>query len=159
MSKAFTTDSDDDGTILEAPALPPGTRNYMTAVGAERLRAEAEQLDQERKRLAADAQGKDRAQVIERRLRYLVPRIEALEVIDPLAQPKDRVLFGASVTISNDKGKSETWRIVGLDEIHLDQGWISWMSPLASALLEKRVGDIVPFMGRRLTVLQINYNT
>ena len=75
-----------------------------------------------------------------------------------MSQPQDRVLFGASVTVSDGKGKPETWRIVGLDEIKLDEGWISWMSPLASALLEKRVGDVVSFMNRRLTILQINYN-
>ncbi len=159
MSKAFTTDSDDEGDILEAPALPPGTRNYMTTAGAERMRAEAEQLNEERQHLALNVEGKGRAQVIERRLRYLIPRIEALEAIDPLRQPKDRVLFGAAVTVSDGTEKNETWRIVGLDEIDLGRGWISWMAPLATALLEKRVGDIVFFMNRRLTVLQINYNT
>jgi len=159
MSKAFTSDSDGQEDILEAPAFPPGTRNYMTTEGAKRLRAEADQLVKERRDLAADVEGQGRGQAIDRRLRYLIPRIEALEVVDPLSQPPDRVLFGASVTVSDGKRQPETWRIVGLDEINLDQGWISWMAPLASALLEKRVGDIITFMGRRLTLLQINYNS
>jgi transcription elongation factor GreB len=157
MSKAFTTDSDEEGGQPEAPALPPGTRNYMTRVGAERLRAEAEQLTQERRGLNADVEGKARAQAIERRLRFLVLRLQALEVIDPLLQPKDRVLFGATVTLSDEKKGSETWRIVGLDEADLERGWISWMSPLAGALLEKRAGDVITFMSRRLTVQKIYY--
>src|SRR4051812_25233450 len=159
MSKAFTSDSDQEGDFLEAPALPPGTRNYMTRAGAERLRSEAERLNQERRHLARDVEGQARAAVIERRLRYLVPRIEALEEIDPVRQPKDRVLFGASVTLSDEKGATDTWRIVGIDEMDLDQGWISWMSPLATALLEKRVGDTLSFMGRRLSILRIEYNS
>jgi transcription elongation factor GreB len=159
VSKAFATDSDDEDGLLEAPALPPGTRNYMTRAGAERLRAEAEQLDKERRRLGSSVEDKARALVIERRLRFLAPRIEALEEIDPLTQPQDRALFGASVTVSDGKSASETWRIVGLDEVDLERGWISWMSPLAAALLEKRVADVVDFMGRRLTIKEISYVT
>ena len=158
MSKAFTTDSDDEGDILEAPSLPPGTRNYMTAAGAARLRAEAEALTLERGQLGAGVQAKGRIQTIDRRLRFLIARLETLEAIDPMSQPNDRALFGAAVTVSDGKGAPETWRIVGIDEIDLGRGWISWMSPLATALLEKRVGDRVDFMGRRLTLLKIIYN-
>lgn len=157
MSKAFTTDSDEEEDLPEAPAFPPGTRNYMTRLGAERLQAEAEQLTADRAHLTGDVADQARARVIERRLRYLRPRLEALEAINPLDQPKDRVSFGATVKMSDGQGAAETWRIVGLDEMDLDRGWISWMSPLASALLEKLVGDTIAFLGRRLTILQITY--
>ncbi len=159
MSKAFTTDSDDEGDFLEAPALPPGTRNYMTKSGADRLRAELARLTQERLKLSSDVSDKAKGQTMERRLRHLVERLEALEEVDPSTQPKDWVLFGATVTLEDQKTSIEKWRIVGLDEVDLDQGWISWMSPLANALLEKKIGDVVSFLGRRLTVIGITYGS
>ena len=158
MSKAFTSEENEDDELEQGALLPPGTRNYMTKTGAEKLRQELEHLQMERRGLRNDLEGTTRLKVIDRRLRHLIPRMEALEIIDPAAQPKDRVLFGASVTVSDRSGKSETWRIVGMDEMDLDLGWISWMSPLASALLEKRVGDMFAFMGRELTVTHIGYD-
>jgi len=156
VSKAFTTDSDDEENTFDAPALPPGTRNYITPAGAARLREEVDRLNEERKHLGTSVEGKGRAQTIERRLRQLIDRVEALEVIDPATQPKDRILFGATVKVLDD-GKEAEWRIVGLDEIDLDRGWISWMSPLALALIDKHVGDVIPFLDRRLTILKISY--
>ncbi len=157
MSKAFTSEENDDDAFDNVPSLPPGTRNYMTLKGAEALRQEVDALDAERRGLGSDMKGRARAQTIGRRLRYLVPRLDALERIDPLAQPKDRILFGATVTVASDAAPPETWRIVGVDEVDLNRGWISWMSPLAGALLEKRIGDAVSFMGRRLVVREIVY--
>ena len=157
MSKAFTSDSDGDDIFIEPPALPPGVINYMTVAGAKKLQAEIDNLMSERSHVGSDIKGSDRAQSIERRLRYLLPRRDAMQAINPLSQPKDRVLFGASVTISDDKSHQETWRIVGLDEVDLDRGWISWMSPLASALLDKKVGDDILFRSQHLTILSIRY--
>jgi transcription elongation factor GreB len=104
-------------------------------------------------------EGQAHAQKIERQLRYWLPRLESLEAVDPLTQPQDRVLFGASVTIADDKGEKVVWRIVGIDESELDKGRISWMSPLASALLDKRAGETLSFKGRQLTVMKIDYES
>jgi len=158
MSKAFTSEENEDEEWGQSPPLPLGIRHYMTPRGAEKLRSEAERLTIERRGLAADLESKSRAQVIDRRLRFLIPRLEQMEVVDPLGQPRDRVLFGATVTLEEGPGKSERWRIVGIDEMDLDRGEISWMSPLASALLEKKIGDTISFMGRRLTISDITYH-
>ena len=159
MSKAFTTDSDDEPTAPEGPPLPSGIKNYMTQAGARRLRAEVQALNESRAALAGSSvESKARLQAVERRLRYLAPRLEAAQEIDPLSQLPDRALFGASVTVESDSGESATWRIVGLDETDLDRGWISWMSPLAAAFLEKRVGDRVSFRGQSYRITDIAYH-
>src|SRR5205085_1361580 len=86
-----------------------------------------------------------RIQQIDRRLRFLAGRLESAQVIDPLQQPRDRVRFGATVTLSEAGGSPQRWRIVGFDETDLDKGWISWMSPLAGALLDRAVGEDATF--------------
>jgi transcription elongation factor GreB len=96
---------------------------------------------------------------IDRRLQHLVPRHDAAQVLDPAKQPKDRVTFGARVTLREASGQEETWRIVGIDEMDLDQGDISWMSPLATAMLDKKVNDPFVFMKRSLTVSNIKYSS
>jgi transcription elongation factor GreB len=156
MSKAFTSESDSDDFEIELPALPPGVRNYVTPEGARTLKDEIAQLDSVRVSLRLD-RVEDQAQrdKIDKRLRALGARLQSMQVIDPATQPKDRVLFGSTVTLSEGK-QTEIWRIVGIDEMDLSRGWISWMSPLATALLEKKIGDSVPFMGRTLTLLRID---
>jgi transcription elongation factor GreB len=155
VSKAFTSDSDDE-EILERAPLPEGVRNYMTVAGADRLRQEIQRLMEERRALSKDMEGQAREQKIERQLRYWLPRLEAAVIIDPLQQPQDLVLFGATVTLT-EAGSTETWRIVGLDEADFDHGWISWLSPLATALLEKRMGSRFEFRGRHFIVTRITY--
>jgi transcription elongation factor GreB len=157
MSKAFAGESDDEGEIPSGPPLPPGVRNYMTQAGADKLKALVRSLSEQRQITSSGVEGQASAQKIERQLRFWLPRLEVLEPIDPTSQPSDRVLFGATVMIKDDKGQSEIWRIVGLDETNLNKGWISWMSPLASALLDKHVGDTIPFMDRRLRITAIRY--
>jgi transcription elongation factor GreB len=90
-------------------------------------------------------------------MRFLTSRLESARVIDPLTQPSDRVLFGATVEVKEAKGGSQRWRIVGLDETDLDRGWISWMSPIAAALLDRKVGETVPFRDQKLTIEAIRY--
>jgi transcription elongation factor GreB len=159
MSKAFAGESEDEGEIPAGPPLPEGVRNYMTASGADRLRERVRLLSEERRRFGEGVEGQAHAQKTERQLRYWLPRLESLEAVDPLTQPQDRALFGASVTVADDKGEKTVWRIVGIDESDLGKGWISWMSPLASALLDKRAGESLSFMGRRLTIMQIAYES
>jgi transcription elongation factor GreB len=166
MSKAFTRESEaaaDDDVEAISP-LPVGARNYMTPGGFARLSSELEHLvHKERPELVVTVAwaagngdrsengdyiyGKKRLREIDRRIRYLIKRLDASEVVDPAA-PRDedqsgQVFFGATVTISNAKGETRTVAIVGVDEIDTVRGYISWVSPMARALLKAREGDTV----------------
>jgi len=167
MSKAFTRESDggDDEDDLEAVSpLPVGARNYMTPGGFARLSGELEHLvHKERPELVVTVAwaagngdrsengdyiyGKKRLREIDRRIRYLIKRLDVSEVVDPVA-PRDeeqagQVFFGATVTICNAQGEDRTVAIVGVDEIDTARGYISWVSPMARALLKAREGDTV----------------
>jgi len=138
MSKAFTRESDGDGVPDDvAPAalvLPAGTRNYMTPAGMAAYQAELAALD-----AAADAAARARAA---RRKAALAQRLELAEVIDPSAQPTDVVRFGHAVSVGTPTGP-RVYHIVGLDETDPRAGRISWLSPIAAALLGNKVGDVV----------------
>ena len=138
MSKAFTRESDGDGVPDDvAPAalvLPAGTRNYMTPAGMAAYQAELAALD-----AAADAAARARAA---RRKAALAQRLELAEVIDPSAQPPDVVRFGHAVSVGTPTGP-RVYHIVGLDETDPRAGRISWLSPIAAALLGNKVGDVV----------------
>jgi transcription elongation factor GreB len=167
MSKAFTSEEaaeSDDGDIVEASPLPAGARNYMTPGGFARMRRELDMLvSKERPELVATVAwaagngdrsengdyiyGKKRLREIDRRIRFLVRRLDTAEVVDP-AMPRDddaasRVYFGATVTVSGGSGGERTVSIVGIDEIDTARGYISWISPMARALLKAREGDTV----------------
>ena len=149
-------DDDEDGP----PGLPPGTPFYMTPAGAGALRAELRKLwDQERPKVVevvawaaslgdrsenADYQyGKRRLREIDRRVRFIGKRLERVQVVDPAAQAKrDQVFFGATVTYARLSDDAEvTVTIVGVDEADADAGRISWVAPVARALLGAKVGD------------------
>jgi len=147
--------------------LPPGTRNYLTAVGAQRLRGELSRLvEVERPALADlpadDPETKQRREIMDRRVDYLQ---ESLRTADVQTSPPDagRVNFGATVTVRDSQGKESTYRLVGVDETHPDQNWISWLAPIAKALWNARVGQKVPFKfpsGRtELEIVRIVYET
>lgn len=160
MSKAFTSESDDQDDGIGLTPLPSGLRNYVTPVEHSRLIREIERLQAERRQLnGADVVARDRAEKNNRLLFYFQQRLDAAHVINPAEQPRDRVLFGARVALTDAQGGSETWRIVGIDEMDVDKGDIAWTSPLASALLDKKVGDQIRFMNRTLTVRSIEYPT
>jgi transcription elongation factor GreB len=167
MSKAFTSEESaerEDDDIVEPSPLPPGARNYMTPGGFARMRRELDALvTNERPELVATVAwaasngdrsengdyiyGKKRLREIDRRIRFLVRRLDAAEVVDP-AMPRDddaasRVYFGATVTVTNATGGERTVSIVGIDEIDTPRGYISWISPMARALLKAREGDTV----------------
>jgi transcription elongation factor GreB len=166
MNKAFTreTEAVDDDAIESASPLPAGARNYMTPGGFARLSAELAQLVQkERPELVATVAwaagngdrsengdyiyGKKRLREIDRRIRFLIKRLDAAEVVDPAAPRDDElaghVFFGATVTIGGASGQTRTVAIVGVDEIDTARGYISWVSPMARALLKAREGDTV----------------
>jgi transcription elongation factor GreB len=158
MSKAFTRESEDgldDVLSVEDQALPPGEKNYLTPAGAARLRSQIE-------RLRAAPRGDARRKLaIEQRLAALLRRLESTEVVDPLAQPADRVLFGATVTVRDEEDRERRYRIVGVDEADAEHGHVSWRSPIARALLNLGVGDVAtahtPRGDEELEVVRIEY--
>jgi transcription elongation factor GreB len=184
MNKAFTRENDaevDDGEI-EDMSLPPGTKNYVTPAGFTRLKSELDELvDKERPALVAVVAwaagngdrsengdyiyGKKRLREIDRRIRFLVKRLDKAEVVDPLTRrdddDADRVFFGATVDVRDGHGKQRTISIVGVDEIDTDRGYISWMSPMARALTKAREGDTVtlktPGGVEELKILEVRY--
>ena len=183
MSKAFTKESegtDDDDLMLSAPALPTGHKNYMTPAGYARLRNELLNLiDNERPKIvdvvhwaASNGDrsengdylyGKKRLREIDRRIRFLTRRLEIAEVVDPsLHIGSDQVFFGATVTYVDDAGDGRTITILGIDEADSSQSQVSWISPIARALLKARVGDEVhlPTPGglRHLEVVAVEYS-
>ena len=167
MNKAFTRetdDADDDDAPEGAPLLPEGTRNYMTPGGFARLKGELDHLvGVERPQLVATVSwaagngdrsengdyiyGKKRLREVDRRIRFLVRRLDRAEVVDPAARAGDddgdRIYFGATVDVVNAKGEERTISIVGVDEIDTTRGYVSWVSPMARALIKAREGDSV----------------
>ena len=164
MSKAFTRDGDENNTEVDTQvdASIPGGKNYITPAGAERLRAELKKLRYEErpevtKTVAWAAgngdrsengdylYGKKRLREIDRRMRFLAKRLEAAEVVDPLVINVEYVQFGATVSLRFEDDSEKTYSIVGVDEVDVNRGRISWMSPLARALLKANAGDYVTF--------------
>jgi transcription elongation factor GreB len=185
MNKAFTRETDDDDDADDAPdaapSLPQGTRNYITPGGYARIKVELDALlRSERPRIVEVVHwaasngdrsengdyiyGKRRLREIDRRIRFLTKRLDLAEVVDPLRQQNvDQVFFGASVTIADEQGDEQTYQIVGVDETDLPRGRISWVSPLARALLKSREGDRVRFQSpagwREIEVVEIAYRS
>ena len=183
MNKAFVRESDDDedeGEGFETPTpLPKGTRNYITPAGHARIREELEHLLRtERPHIVEVVQwaasngdrsengdylyGKKRLREIDRRIRFLTRRLDLAEVVDPARQTNtEQIFFGATVTLADEQGDEQTYRIVGIDEADISRHRISWISPLARALLKAREGDLVRFQSplgwREVEVLGIEY--
>jgi len=166
MSKAFTRENDAEEPELERPlsALPPGAVNYMTADGAERLRQELVRLvETERPRLAAKSESAEASQklaLIDQRIYRLEQSLQSAQVITPPKGPAPSVTFGATVTVRGPEG-SEVFKIVGVDEVDHEHGLISWLSPVARALMSARVGQQVRFKypcgEEQLEVISIAY--
>ena len=180
MSKAFTRENDNaDEDDVAMPALPSGSKNYITPQGYARLRAELLQLiDQERPRIVEIVHwaasngdrsengdylyGKKRLREIDRRIRFLTKRLEIAEVVDPaLHHGHDQVFFGATVTYLDAQEAERTVTILGIDEADPLQGQVSWVSPIARALLKSREGDVVklvtPVGVQEIEVLRVMY--
>ena len=179
MSKAFTKETDADDDEVSLPALPAGTRNYMTPAGYARLKAELlDLIDHERPKVVEVVHwaasngdrsengdylyGKKRLREIDRRIRFLTQRLEAAEVADPsVHHGSDQIFFGATVTYAEGVGTERTVTILGIDEADALQGQISWISPVARTLLKSRVGDelklVTPQGGVDIEVLAVEY--
>ncbi len=181
MSKAFRREdeSEDDELPPGVQALPLGAKNYITPHGFERLRAEHDHLlrvdrpavvksvswaaaNGDRSENGDYIYGKRRLREIDYRVRFLTKRLENAEIVDPLKQPRtDQVFFGATVTYTDPRGGKRTIAIVGVDEVDLDRGRVSWISPIARALLKAYEGDEVPVRMpngiETIEVLEIRY--
>jgi len=188
MSKAFTReadgdsdDSDGDEDLQPALKLPQGTHNYITPGGHARLKAELDHLlrterphvveivawaasNGDRSENGDYIYGKKRLREIDRRIRFLTKRLDIAQVVDPTRQESaDQVFFGATVTIGDEQGEEQTYQIVGVDETDIARGRISWVSPLARALLKAVEGDTVRFQSpagwREVDVLAVEYRS
>jgi transcription elongation factor GreB len=180
MSKAFVREDDAAEPELAAadPAPPPGRRNYITPAGYARLKAELKRLvELERPEVVRTVSwaasngdrsengdylyGKKRLREIDRRVRFLIKRLEAAEVVDNAGRDSDQVFFGATVAVRGAGGEARRLTIVGADEVDPARGRISWVAPVARALLKARVGDAIRFdspAGReQLEILDVQY--
>jgi transcription elongation factor GreB len=183
MNKAFTRESEaegeDDDETPGLPALPAGTKNYITPAGYRRLREELMSLlDAERPKIVEIVSwaakngdrsengdylyGKKRLREIDRRIRFLTRRLDIAEVADPAAHHgNDQVFFGATVTYENARGEQRTVTIKGIDEADSLAGEVSWISPIARALLKARVGDevtlLTPAGAERIELVAVAY--
>lgn len=188
MNKAFIKESEsidglgEDEVIDPLPPLPAGSKNYITPGGHARLMDEFLWLmNKERPQVTATVSwaagngdrsengdyiyGKKRLREIDRRIRFLTKRLDMAEVVDPAAprEDTDRIFFGATVTFANQKGEEKKVSIVGVDEIDTSKGYISWISPMARALIKAQEGDVVtlhaPGGTEDLEILEVKYQT
>jgi len=180
MNKAFVKESD-DADDEEAPEaqLPDGGNNYMTVRGHAQIRAEFERLvkverpeivkvvswaagNGDRSENGDYIYGKKRLREIDRRIRFLSKRLDSAVIVDPAQQRnRDQVFFAATVTVCDADGAEATYQIVGIDEANAQEGRISWISPLARALLKAREGDSVRFDSpgglREMDIVEVRY--
>jgi transcription elongation factor GreB len=180
MSKAFVKETDEEPDLPEeAPELPAGLKNYMTPQGHRQMQEELQRLLREDRPKTVEVvswaagngdrsengdylYGKKRLREIDRRVRFLSKRLESAVVVDPAAQKnRDQVFFGATVTYAREDGAEQTVTIVGIDEADLDRARVSWVSPVARALLKAQEGDTVdlrtPSGVERIEVIEIRY--
>lgn len=180
MSKAFTRESDgEDDELVPALKLPTGVKNYITPQGQRRLQDELDSLwkverpvlvktitwaasNGDRSENGDYIYGKKRLREIDRRIRFLRRRLDLSEVVDPaLRKQCEQVFFSATVTVCDESGVENTYSIVGVDEADVARGRISWVSPLAMALLKLHVGDVAnlrtPTGVNELEVIRVVY--
>ena len=164
MSRAFVKGSDEE-LAAALPERPLSAEpNYVTVHGLAALRARLKELQDERDRLAAAAEPMEKQRLLEvkRDIRYFGAQIERATVVDPAGQPREEVHFGASVTITDEHGKTHTFHIVGDDEADVAAGSISWASPLARAMIGAKVGETVkwqrPAGASEVEIVAIRYD-
>ena len=177
MSKAFVRESE-EGEAVEAAPAPAPAKNYISPAGYARLKAELKQLvEVERPEVVRTVTwaakngdrsengdylyGKKRLREIDRRVRFLIKRLEAAEIVDAAGRDSDQVFLGATVRLRSEE-KEKTVTIVGIDEVDAARGRVSWISPIAKALLKARGGDRVTFSTpggvEELEILDVRYD-
>ena len=153
MSRAFTRESDDDpGTLPERPVSTHP--NLVTPGGLAALEAQVRALESERQAARTGGDSAQRAR-IERDLRYFTQRLATARVVAPAAAAPDRVRFGVRVILRSAGGAQQSFRLVGEDEADVARGLLSWVSPLAQALLGHEAGEAVPFQAGELEILEL----
>jgi transcription elongation factor GreB len=179
MSMAFTRETDGEDDDLALHPLPAGSKNYITPQGYAVLRDELfELIDNERPRIVEIVHwaasngdrsengdylyGKKRLREIDRRIRFLTKRLEIAEVTDPsVHHGRDQVFFGATVTYVDESDVERTVTIMGIDEADSLKGQVTWVSPIARALLKAREGDVVklvtPVGVQEVEVVEVRY--
>ncbi len=153
MSKAFTRDENEGPDIPDvvptASVLAPGAKNYITPGGARKLRDELQRLvEVTRPELAEardDPDAKRQLTRLDHRIRQLEESLQSAEIVESADEASDVVRFGAWVTVRESSGEETTYRIVGVDETDADNNWVSWMSPIAKALLNRKRGEQIRF--------------
>jgi len=176
MSKAFL--KEDDATQDEAPAAPAGVKNYISPAGYARLDAERRNLvEVERPEVVRTVSwaasngdrsengdyiyGKRRLREIDRRVRFLIKRLESAEIVDAAGRDTDQVFFGATVTLRSSSGEQRELTIVGTDEVDTARGRVSWISPIAKVLLKARAGEVVRLVApagvEELEIVKVEY--
>ena len=169
MSKAFTREENEGPDVPDLPpltsTLPPGAKNYMTRGGADRLRENLARLvEEERPALARaddDPEAQRRLSIVDQRIFQLEQSLQSAEVVEPHDGPANTVTFGATVTVRDGAGNKDVYRIVGVDETDFERGWVSWLSPIARALINAKLGQHVRFKfpsgEKELEIVEINY--
>jgi transcription elongation factor GreB len=165
MSKAFTRE-DDLQEREELPfrsSLPAGAKNYLTPDGAAHLREELAMLEKKRHELMVveDETLEGELRRLEARVREITGGLATAEVVSVPDAPHGHVCFGAFVTVRDSSGEETEYRIVGVDEVDYDRGWISWLSPLARVLMNQQAGQRVPLQtpagGNEFTIVSVRY--
>jgi transcription elongation factor GreB len=179
MSKAFVKEEGDpdEDEAPEPDALPAGSKNYITPAGYARLLAERKQLVEierpevvrtvawaasngDRSENGDYIYGKRRLREIDRRVRFLIKRLENAEVVDASGRDTDQIFFGSTVKIRS-KGETREISIVGVDEVDPARGRVSWISPIARALIKAREGETVtlrsPAGEEKLEIIEVSY--
>src|SRR5436190_23793349 len=179
MSKAFVKDdaAEPETPEVQPPSLPKHGKNYITPDGFARLQSEKKHLLEverpevvktvawaaslgDRSENADYIYGKRRLREIDRRVRFLIKRLEAAEIVHSSGRDTDQVFFGAQVRVKGGSGE-RTVRIVGVDEVDAKRGDVSWISPIARALIKAREGDRVvlrtPAGEEKLEILEVSY--
>lgn len=178
MSKAFVReDAEPPEDEPQAPAVPAGSKNYISPAGFARLKAELRELVEverpavvrtvawaaslgDRSENADYIYGKRRLREIDRRVRFLIKRLESAEVVQSSGRDTDQIFFGARVKVKT-KNEVKHITILGQDEVDAARGIVSWVSPIAKALIKARAGDSVtlrtPGGEQKLDILEVTY--
>jgi transcription elongation factor GreB len=169
MSKAFTREDDNAPELpdlpLPAPTLAPGAKNYITTAGAQKLRDELQRLVEVTRPALAEASddpdAKRQLARLDQRIMQLEESLQSAEVVPSPSGPADVVRFGATVTVRESDGTETSYRIVGVDETDMDRNRVSWMSPIAKALLNAKRGERIRFKfpsgEETLEIIEIRY--
>ena len=169
MSKAFTRDENQGPDIPDvvptASVLAPGSKNYITPGGAQKLREELQRLVEvtrpELVEARDDPDAKRQLARLDQRIMQLEESLQSAEIVEPPNGPADVVRFGACVTVRESDGSETSYRIVGVDETDADENRVSWMSPIAKALLNRKRGERIRFKfpsgEETLEIIDISY--